>query len=626
MHEHSTFVSYHKALMELSHNSGFIRQQRHHKLSALTALCGRLLEVERVSVWYFPPERDRITCECLYDQRHEPKARQQSVASYEEDLSPVSLYRSDHPSYFQAIVEERILAVNDARNDSRTASFNSDYLPSVGIHSMLDAPVFDGSRLSGVVCLEACHPREWTLPELSFAISIADTISLINTHEAWINSKRALDFISRFDTLTGLANIDSLKDRVIHLAEKIQRRKTGSLALIWVDVDRLKAINDGLGPQAGDSVIAEIGQRLKALRLEGKDLLARIGGDEFAILIRHHTQADVLNDTTDRILMAIGQPIRVAGQSLNISASLGICHLPEDCLEPQELLRGAEAAMYHAKNLGRARATVFDSAIQVSAQSRFALERELRAAISSDALDVFYQPIVDQSGEKMVCMEALVRWNHPQRGWLSPIEFLDIARGSDLMYALGECVLRRVCEDWAKADSAGVKLPIISVNLSAEQVLTIDLPDRIKEICAKQRMPVSALQFEVTEDSIQGDFNNLAGVLETLVNDGAKLAIDDFGTGYSSLARLKGLPFSHIKIDRSFINHLPDDENDCAITLSIIGLARGLGLSVVAEGVETEAHEQWLIEKGCDFLQGYLYSKPLPFHELMERYFSAELR
>ncbi|AZT83301.1 sensor domain-containing phosphodiesterase [Marinobacter sp. NP-4(2019)] len=621
MDDSATFVSYHKALMELSHDAGFIRQPRHHKLSALASLCGRLLEVERVSVWFFPPERDRITCECLYDKHQVAETGPQSVASGEKGLSSVSLYRSDHPGYFQAISEERILAVNDARNDPRTSSFNSDYLPSVGIHSMLDAPVFDGSRLSGVVCLEACHPREWTLPELSFAISIADTISLINTHEAWVHSKRALDFVSRFDTLTGLANIDSLKERVIHLAEKIRRRKTGSLALIWIDVDRLKAINDGLGPQAGDSVIAEIGQRLKALRLEGKDLLARIGGDEFAILIRHHTQADALNGTAERIQEAIRQPIRVSGQSLSISASMGICHLPEDCVEPQELLRGAEAAMYHAKNLGRARATVFDSAIQISAQSRFALERELRAAISGDALDVFYQPIVDQSGKTVISIEALVRWNHPQRGWLPPIEFLDIARGSGLMYTLGECVLRRVCKDWSTADSLGIHLPVISVNLSAEQVLTLDLPDRIKEICAKHRMPVSALQFEVTEDSIQGDFNTLAGVLETLVDAGAKLAIDDFGTGYSSLARLKSLPFSHIKIDRSFISDLPDDENDCAITLSIIGLARGLGLSVVAEGVETEAHEQWLIEKGCDLLQGYFYSKPQPFNDLMEHYF-----
>ncbi|MEQ9546245.1 MAG: sensor domain-containing phosphodiesterase [Marinobacter sp.] len=623
MNDSETFVSYHKALMELSHDSGFIRQQRHQKLSALASLCGRLLDVERVSVWFFHPGRDRITCECLYDIRQESEALPQKVTSVDKDLNSVNLYRSDHPDYFQAISEERILAANDARNDPRTASFNSNYLPSVGIHSMLDAPVFDGSRLSGVVCLEACHPRNWTLPELSFAISIADTISLVNTYEAWMSSQKALDFISRFDTLTGLANIDSLKERVVHLAEKILKRQKGSLALIWIDVDRLKAINDGLGPQAGDSVIAEIGQRLKTLRLEGKDMLARIGGDEFAILIRHQTQADVLNRSASLILRAIEQPIRVSGQSLGISASLGICLLPKDCVEPQELLRGAEAAMYHAKNLGRARATVFDSAIQTSAQSRFALERELRSAISDDELDVFYQPIVDQAGKNMVCMEALVRWHHPKRGWLSPIEFLDIARSSGLMYALGECVLRRVCENWSEASSSGIQLPTISVNLSAEQVLTADLPDRIEEICANQRMPVSALQFEVTEDSIQGDSGLIEGVLERLVSAGAELAIDDFGTGYSSLSRLKSLPFSRIKIDRSFINNLPDDENDCAITLSIIGLARGLGLSVVAEGVEDEAHEAWLLDKGCDYLQGYRYSKPLPFSQIIDRYYAG---
>ncbi|MDX1598838.1 MAG: sensor domain-containing phosphodiesterase [Marinobacter sp.] len=623
MDDSETFVSYHKALMELSHDSGFIRQQRHQKLSALASLCGRLLGVERVSVWFFHPGRDRITCECLYDIHQEPVARQQNGSSTDKDLSSVNLYRSDHPDYFQAISEERILAANDARNDPRTASFNSNYLPSIGIHSMLDAPVFDGSRLSGVVCLEACHPRNWTLPELSFAVSIADTISLVNTYEAWKDSQKALDYLSRFDPLTGLANIDYLKDRVVHLAEKILKRQKGSLALIWIDVDRLKAINDGLGPQAGDSVIAEIGQRLNTLNLEGKDMLARIGGDEFAILIRHQTQPEALNHAADQILRAIEQPIRVSGQSLGISASLGICLLPKDCVEPQELLRGAEAAMYHAKNLGRAQATVFDSAIQISAQSRFALERELRSAISDDVLDVFYQPIVDQAGKNMVCMEALVRWNHPERGWLSPIEFLDIARGSGLMYALGECVLRRVCEDWSEASSSGIQLPIISVNLSAEQVLTVDLPDRIKEICANKGMPVGALQFEVTEDSIQGDSGIIEKVLERLVKAGAELAIDDFGTGYSSLSRLKSLPFSRIKIDRSFIKDLPNDENDCAITLSIIGLARGLGLSVVAEGVENEAHEAWLLERGCDYLQGYRYSKPLPFSQIIDRYYSG---
>lgn len=628
MRDSDTFVTFHKALTELSHDSNFIGQRRHLKLEALTALCGRLMGVERVSVWIFPPERDRITCETLFDgfeaaSSGEPCAASATTATHSTDLSPVSLYRSDHPNYFQAIAEERIIAVDDAHTDPRTASFNPDYLTRVGVHSMLDTPVFEGSRLSGVICLEACHPRQWTLPEMSFAVAIADTVSLINTHERWMNSKRALDYISRFDSQTGLANMDSLRERVSHLAEKINRRGQGSLALIWIDVDRLKTINDGLGPQVGDAVIAEIGQRLRSLRLQGKDLLARIGGDEFVLLIRTHTKADSIGDTALQIQDAIRQPIQVAGQSLSVSASLGICHLPEDCQRSRELLRGAEAAMYHAKHLGRAQATMFDSAIQISAQSRFALERELRAAINNRELDVFYQPILDASGKRMVSMEALVRWNHPSRGWLAPIEFLDIARGGGLMYALGECVLARVCENWREARNRGLQLPVISVNLSSEQVLATELPDRVKALCAEHEMPVNALQFEVTEDSIQGDFNTLAGVLERLVEAGAELAIDDFGTGYSSLARLKSLPFSRIKIDRSFINQLPDDEDDCAITLSILGLARGLGLMVVAEGVETKAHEQWLVEQGCDFLQGYLYSKPLPFSELIERFFQG---
>ena len=235
---------------------------------------------------------------------------------------------------------------------------------------------------------------------------------------------------------------------------------------------------------------------------------------------------------------------------------------------------------------------------------------------------MFYQPIMDRSGKQLESMEALVRWQHPQRGWLSPIEFLDVARSAGLMYELGACVLRNVCAHWRDAKNRNIPLPTISVNLSAEQVLVPELPERVKEICNKQDMPVSALQFEVTEDSIQGDFSLIGRVLEQLVEAGAELAIDDFGTGYSSLSRLKSLPFSRIKIDRSFIKNLPDDEDDCAITLSIIGLARGLGLSVVAEGVENDAHEAWLFEKGCDYLQGYLYSKPLPFSEIIGRYYS----
>lgn len=614
MRDSDVLVTHHKALMELSHNTSFIDLPRTRKLAALLELCANRLGLRRASVWQFPPERDRIRCEWLHDQS---EARRKVPPA---EPSDIQLFRSDHPAYFKAITEERVIAVEDARNDPRTSSFDREYLSVQNIQAMLDAPIFDGERLSGVVCLESGTCRAWTVPDISLAVAIADTISLMNTHEAWLRSKRALDYVRRYDALTGLANIDSLRDRLEHLVRKIKQRGTGSLALLWIDVDRLKTINDGLGPQAGDQVIAGIGQRLRELQLAGKDFLARIGGDEFALVIRNYTLPDFLGEVTREIQGRIRQPIKVSDQNLNISASVGICHFPGDCEEPEELLRGAEAAMYHAKRQGRDRSTLFDSEIQMTARSRFALEGELRDALQQQSLDVFFQPIMDRTGQHMESMEALVRWQHPRRGWLSPIEFLDVARSAGLMYELGACVLERVCRHWREGRDAGLRLPTISVNLSAEQVLVQELPELVRKICELYEMPLTALQFEVTEDSIQGDFEVISGVLEQLVEAGAELAIDDFGTGYSSLSRLKSLPFSRIKIDRSFINNLPDDENDCAITLSIIGLARGLGLSVVAEGVELESHEAWLFDKGCDYLQGYRYSKPLPFADICAKF------
>ena len=609
MPDTDTFVTFHKALTKLSHSSAFIDKKRPQKLADLTSLCAQLLDVDRVSVWQFPEERDRIESEWLHTA---------DTASGNKS----SLYQSGNPEYFSALETERVLSVHDAQNDPRTRAFTPGYLAPLNIMSMLDAPVFDGARLSGVVCLESTHRRQWTLPEISFVVAIADTISLINTYEAWLDSQRALEYATRYDSLTGLSNIDSLRSRIDHLAGKIERRGLGSLALIWIDVDRLKSINDGLGPQVGDNVIAEVGRRLKKLSVPGKDLLARIAGDEYALIVRNHTMRDSLELTASRIRQEINKPIRLTGHAINVGASLGICHLPGDCQTTGDLLRGAEAAMYNAKQRGRDQACFFDSSIQTTARSRFALENELRAAISHHTLDVFYQPILNASGLKVESLEALVRWQHPQRGWLSPIEFLGIARNGGLMYTLGEFMLRRVCEHWQQARNRGITLPEISVNLAAEQVSVPELPSLIRGTCREYSVPVRALHFEVTEDSIQGDFSSLTGILEELVADGASLSIDDFGTGYSSLSRLKSLPFSRIKIDRSFINQLPDDEDDCAITLSIIGLARGLGLSVVAEGVETKAHEQWLFEQGCDYLQGYLYSKPLPFERLMDQYFT----
>ncbi|QSP93349.1 sensor domain-containing phosphodiesterase [Marinobacter salinisoli] len=617
MSENRLFTDFHERLMKLSHSPEFIQDEREQKLAALTELCASALEVERVSIWQLSHGHEQLTCEYL----HDAKAEASGAPRY-DSTHPLVLLGDEHPRYFEALCNARVIDASDAQTDERTNTFSKGYLTALGIQSMLDAPIFDGSRPSGVICLEAMHRRTWTLPELSFVAALADTVSLINTHEAWVESKRKLDYVTHFDTLTGLANLNTLRERMGYQISKARRHGHHHFLLIWTDLDRLKTINDGLGPQIGDAVIAEIGRRLGEMHVPGKDVLARIGGDEFALLLTTVPRGQELDKLNRRILETISQPIETQGQSINVTASLGTCRFPGDGRDVDDLLRSAEAAMYHAKSQGPNQARPFDNSIQATARSRFALERELRLAIHERKLDVFYQPIFDNSGKQMVGAEALVRWHHPERGLLPPIEFLEVARGAGLMRELGECVLHRVCQDIQHASRQKLNLPVISVNLASEQVLAPNLPEDIQAICAEYRVSPGRLHFEVTEDAIQGDSQILRNTLTKLVEAGSALSIDDFGTGYSSLSRLKSLPFSRIKVDRSFIRDIPGDEDDCAITLSIIGLARGLGLDIVAEGVESEEHERWLRAHDCQFLQGFKYSKPVPFNELVSKFLS----
>ncbi|WP_165856902.1 putative bifunctional diguanylate cyclase/phosphodiesterase [Marinobacter sp. JSM 1782161] len=607
MSQNKTFIDFHEALLRLSHRSDFINDNRSRKLAALSELAGQLLQVERVSFWKMNPEDNRIDSEVLFrlGQGH--------------DYHPIVLTAGDNPDYFRALRTARVIDAGNARDDYRTRDFNEKYFKPLGIHSLLDAPIFDGGRLSGVICLEAETPRTWTLPEISFATAIADTVSLINTHEAWIRSQKQLDYVTHYDSLTGLPNLQSCRERIHTLIQKMSRRQDEGFTLLWIDLDRLKAINDGMGAAGGNRVIAEIANRLRNLYLEGRDKLARIGGDEFAMLIRHQGNADLkLDHLVQQIQHAVSDPIVIDDRTLRMTASIGVCQYPRDGLDTEALLRSGEAAMYHAKESGRARMQTFHSDLHSTARSRFALESELRQAISQHTLDVFYQPIIEAGSQAMVATEALVRWNHPQHGWMSPIEFLDVARNAGLMQELGESVLRRVCLDHQEAARRGHDLPTTAINLAAEQIMDDRLPRVVAGMLDEYGINGHQLQFEVTEDAIKGDSKSMQGTLNELVALGCNLSIDDFGTGYSSLSRLKHLPFSRLKIDRSFIRDIPDDADDCAITLSILGLARGLGMQVVGEGVETEEQRQWLTVQGCNLLQGYLFSKPVPIEALLE--------
>ncbi len=608
MDQNQQFIEFHEALMRLSHHPDFVSDSREDKLVALTRLVGTLLKVERVSVWRMNAAQNAIESEILFRWREG------------FDHNPTTLDQALNPAYFDALLKARVINANDARKDERTRAFNSAYLAPLGIHSMLDAPIFDDGHLSGVLCLEALTPRQWTVAEMSFVTAIADTVSLMNTHEAWRHSQQELDYITHYDDLTGLPNLRSMRERLQRLSHAPANERIEPFALIWIDLDRLKSINDGMGQVVGNQVINEVANRLRNLFIPGKDKVARCGGDEFVLLVRKHVETTDLRDQADSIRRAIAQPIRISGHSLQVSSSLGISIFPADGTDADSLLKNSEAAMYHAKESGRAQTQFFHTELSSDARSRFLMESQLRLTILNHTLDVFYQPIVAAHDQRIVALEALVRWNHPTHGWMTPGSFLDLARSGGLMAELGEAVMHRVCQDYREAKQRNYRLPMVSVNLASEQLLEAYLPERMEEIIRQYGLSGDQFEFEVTEDAIKADSEALQAILARLVGIGAQLSIDDFGTGYSSLARLKHLPFSKLKIDRSFIRDLPTDKDDCAITLSILGLAKGLGLSVVAEGVETVDQESWLRQHSCDFLQGYRYSRPVPLATLLTEF------
>jgi diguanylate cyclase (GGDEF)-like protein len=602
MNQNEEFIEYHSALMSLSHDTAFIQSSRIEKLSALLDLCGRLLRVERVSVWQVADIGDHIRMECL------------NTLSDGIFIGDVILRRQENPPYFDALLGAQVIDARDAATDPRTRQFKPAYLDTLGIVSMLDAPVFDGGQLSGAICLEATSKRHWTLPEISIVTVVADTISLVNSYEAWSRSQQELDFISHYDELTGLPNLRSFKKHLDYLCQGV--RTPTPMAVFWIDIDRIKSINEGMGENTGNQVIQAVADRLQSLGISSKEKVARCGGDEFLLLIRHNTEPDELRQLADLIQQKLSQSLPLTTGEVATSVSIGISVYPEDSDDAHSLLKQAEAAMYQAKESGRGQARFFNASIAAQARRRFRDESEIRHAIASGELVAFYQPIVHAFSHVIVGVEALVRWQHPERGLINPAAFLGLVRSANLMKEMGDAMLDAVLEDAQRLRDQNMRIPPVSMNLSAEQLIEPGFAESVRLRLQRAQLPAATLDFEVTEDSIENDSKALHDNLNNLVKLGASLSIDDFGTGYSSMSRLKHLPFSHLKIDRSFISGLPDDQDDKAITLSILGLARGLGMSVVAEGVETITQADWLQAQGCTYLQGYLLHRPMSLEQL----------
>ncbi|WP_158902673.1 bifunctional diguanylate cyclase/phosphodiesterase [Burkholderia sp. L27(2015)] len=428
-------------------------------------------------------------------------------------------------------------------------------------------------------------------------------------------ANKELLHLALHDSLTKLPNRVLLEDRLdqaIRTADRDQSR----FAVMFMDLDGFKAVNDAFGHHLGDDLLIEVARRIRAC-VRNQDTIARVGGDEFVLLASVGDPSDAAT-IADKITAAIEEVFELGGQELRVSTSVGIAMYPGNGPLQEDLLRNADAAMYHAKAMGRHGYCFFEDSMNVNVQERHQLLRDLRSALARQELLVFYQPKFDGPSGRLIGAEALLRWQHPTRGMVMPDQFIPAAEKSGLIVQIGEWVLDEACRQMCAWHDAGNPHWTIAVNLSALQFAHPALIVMVRSILARHRLAPEYLTLEITESTAMFDVEASLDTLQQLHALGVKISIDDFGTGYSSLLYLKRLSASELKIDRGFVRDLANNAEDAAIVSAIVALGHTLKLKVVAEGVETSAQHAFLTDLGCDSLQGYLFGRPMAPHLFIE--------
>ncbi|MBK7003374.1 MAG: EAL domain-containing protein [Rhodoferax sp.] len=436
--------------------------------------------------------------------------------------------------------------------------------------------------------------------------------------------KAAQDRILRLahhDHLTGLLNRLSLQERLAQ-ALASAKRENRALAVLFIDMDHFKAINDSLGHAVGDELLMEVAQRLRA-GVRESDIVSRLGGDEFVLVLTEVGTTTAVARLTEKLLQSLGEAYQVREHTLHSTPSIGVAIAPNDGSDGETLLKNADAAMYHAKAHGRNNVQFFTPAMNQEAMERLRIDHELRLALEQGQFELHYQPklagnaLVGHQKRRVVGVEALVRWRHPEHGLVPPGKFIPVAEETGLILPLGEWVLNEACRQLRVWRDAGVQDLTMAVNLSAHQLRESSLLNMVSQTLARHGLVGADLELEITESVMMNDPQASIGTLSALRATGVKLSIDDFGTGYSSLSYLKLLPIHTLKLDQSFVRDIETDANDVAICTATIALAHSLHLKVVAEGVETRAHCDFLLGQNCDILQGYHFSKPLTAHDAL---------
>ena len=423
-------------------------------------------------------------------------------------------------------------------------------------------------------------------------------------------SEERLQYLANYDPLTQLPNRAAFNQQLEHAIHQAHRHGR-MLALLFVDLDRFKMINDSLGHEAGDGVLREAAGRLHDC-LRSADIVCRLGGDEFVIIVEELATLTPVAGIAEKILHAIARPFLVANQEFHLTASVGIAGYPVDGTDRQQLLRNADVAMYRAKELGKNKFQFYSAQMNAHSFERLVLEAALRRAMERSELELWYQPCVDLATQRIAGAEALLRWRHPQMGLVPPAQFIPLAEETGLIVPIGEWVVEHACQEARQWQLPGQMPMRVAVNLSARQFAHETLVDTIASALKRHALVPGTLELEITESMVMNNTEQAVGLLSALKAMGCHLSIDDFGTGYSSLAQLKRFPVHSLKIDRSFVQGLPDDADDSAITRAVIAMAHSLKLRVIAEGVETREQLQFLREHGCDAVQGYFFGKPMP--------------
>jgi diguanylate cyclase (GGDEF)-like protein len=484
-----------------------------------------------------------------------------------------------------------------------------------GYRSCWSTPILSHQgAVLGVFAMYSSSVREPTLAETRL-VELTTRIAGIA-----IERKRAEDqirYLAHHDVLTGLPNRSLLKDRLTQAILQTQRHNPW-VSVIFIDLDNFKTINDSLGHTAGDELLKTVANRMVGC-VRATDTVVRLGGDEFVILlVDQPASPEEISATLDRVRTAIAEPVSIDGRALYVTCSIGVATFPNDGSDPEALLMNADAAMYKAKDAGRDNVQFYTAEMNTRIHEKLALQQELRDGLARSEFTLLYQPQVDLRTGRVFAVEALVRWQHPTLGLLSPLKFIPLAEETGLIVPLGDWVLHEACRRNKAWQDAGLPPVNISVNVSARQFREKGLVDRVINALHESGMAARHLELEITEGLIMQDVDQAVATMKELQRLGVQLAIDDFGTGYSSLNALKTFPVARLKIDKSFIDNLASNDSDKAVAAAVISLGQKLNLRVIAEGVETAEQVAILRDNNCDEMQGYYFSKPVSFDAIVD--------